>query len=878
MRLSHNLSKNNIIFNSFFAIKYSIIMTTNRPIAFRIGDLNVVTVTPGDGPPISYNLMGRTTYDRILNKTLTDFSNTIAAKSIYCGSTLLTFGADGAVGEVLTRTANGVEFTTAGTGDVSLNGIQTMTNKSFSDSVAVNTLTEYTAGVGVTLDNIRLRDTTGTTTTASFEAVGAAVDIDVVLLPKGTGGILADIPDGTAAGGDARGTYSIDLQMTRTLSTQVASGIYSVITGGINNTNAVSYGYIGGGSTNQISGGNYATICGGFTNSISAVSTSCNIGGGENNSISGINATVSVIAGGGNNTIVARGATIAGGSQNQVLGQFSTVCGGGFNIANDQYCFIGGGNNCTTPVAGIYDTICGGQNNAIASGSYSTLCGGGGNSITGSGSTIGGGQAIVCTATNGTVGGGLGNQVTNSYSTISGGRSNTCAGAYDTVSGGWTNTIPAGDYSVICGGRSNTINASIYNTVGGGFTNQISGAAQSGVVAGGITNTIVSGNYSTISGGQSNTITGAGSTIGGGQSIICTAVNGTVSGGVSNQVTANYATIAGGRLNVCPSGYGTICGGYTNTMVTPGNYCFIGGGNTNTITGAASINGTITGGESCSITSALSGTISGGSGCFITNGRYSVIGGGQTNSINTSTAAKGHHVVIGGLSNDITDGNSSVICGGDNNAIAIGNYSAILSGNTNSINGTTTGQNVILGGSNCSLVGSLNLAYGTTCTTTGTAAKCVVLGNLATSAVNGAFVYSDSTAATAATGADSLTIGVNGGATIYSNTLRTTGVTMATGASAWSAVSDRNMKTGLVELDSRDILDRVGQLSIYEFSYKDTDSSVRWRGPMAQDWHSLFPSKKDPLRIDTLDLDGITLAAVKGLLDRVKILEAALGI
>ena len=34
---------------------------------------------------------------------------------------------------------------------------------------------------------------------------------------------------------------------------------------------------------------------------------------------------------------------------------------------------------------------------------------------------------------------------------------------------------------------------------------------------------------------------------------------------------------------------------------------------------------------------------------------------------------------------------------------------------------------------------------------------------------------------------------------------------------------------------------------------------------MAQDWHQAFPSEKDPLKIDTMDLDGVALAAIKGL-------------
>jgi hypothetical protein len=39
---------------------------------------------------------------------------------------------------------------------------------------------------------------------------------------------------------------------------------------------------------------------------------------------------------------------------------------------------------------------------------------------------------------------------------------------------------------------------------------------------------------------------------------------------------------------------------------------------------------------------------------------------------------------------------------------------------------------------------------------------------------------------------------------------------------------------------------------------------------MAQDWHEQFPSGKDPLAIDTMDLDGSTMAALQGLAVRQK--------
>jgi len=59
----------------------------------------------------------------------------------------------------------------------------------------------------------------------------AAANIGIALSPKGTGAITAQVPDGTTAGGNARGANSVDLQTLRSNNTQVASGNYSVVIG-----------------------------------------------------------------------------------------------------------------------------------------------------------------------------------------------------------------------------------------------------------------------------------------------------------------------------------------------------------------------------------------------------------------------------------------------------------------------------------------------------------------------------------------------------------------------------------------------------------------------------------------------------------------------
>jgi len=70
----------------------------------------------------------------------------------------------------------------------------------------------------------------------SLTAVSAATSADIAIVPKGAGAFMLDIPDGTATGGNKRGSGAVDLQMFRQWNYQVASGPNSSILGGIYNT------------------------------------------------------------------------------------------------------------------------------------------------------------------------------------------------------------------------------------------------------------------------------------------------------------------------------------------------------------------------------------------------------------------------------------------------------------------------------------------------------------------------------------------------------------------------------------------------------------------------------------------------------------------
>ncbi len=95
---------------------------------------------------------------------------------------------------------------------------------------------------------------------------------------KGTGYLAASVPDGTATGGNQRGTNAVDWQTLRTDGSSVASGTGAVLGGGNDNAVSGTYATIPGGSTNQATA-TYTTVGGGAINVASAQSAT--IPGGE---------------------------------------------------------------------------------------------------------------------------------------------------------------------------------------------------------------------------------------------------------------------------------------------------------------------------------------------------------------------------------------------------------------------------------------------------------------------------------------------------------------------------------------------------------------------------------------------------------------------
>jgi len=214
-------------------------------------------------------------------------------------------------------------------------------------SLSGGTLSATGGGGGGLTHFVESESTASPNATVPVDALTATdasyTNIDVAIVPKGSGALLAQVPDGTTAGGNKRGLNATDLQKgARSLSTKVASGSSSVIVGGSDNTASGSTSVVVGGSGNTASNTN--TFVGGGSNNMASTSGAA-VCAGSGNSASG---STAFIGGGSTNTASASGACVAGGSSNSATGSNSAIAGGQSNTANASASSVSGGAYGTT--------------------------------------------------------------------------------------------------------------------------------------------------------------------------------------------------------------------------------------------------------------------------------------------------------------------------------------------------------------------------------------------------------------------------------------------------------------------------------------------------------------------------------------------------
>lgn len=100
---------------------------------------------------------------------------------------------------------------------------------------------------------------------SSLSAIGGTTNVFAAIIPKGTGGVIAAIPDSLSTGGNVRGAYAVDLQTIRSSAANVASGDSSFLVGQNNRASGTGSAAMG---VSNISSGN-SSFAGGSSNTAS---------------------------------------------------------------------------------------------------------------------------------------------------------------------------------------------------------------------------------------------------------------------------------------------------------------------------------------------------------------------------------------------------------------------------------------------------------------------------------------------------------------------------------------------------------------------------------------------------------------------------------
>jgi hypothetical protein len=95
-------------------------------------------------------------------------------------------------------------------------------------------------------------------------------------------------------------------------------------------------------------------------------------------------------------------------------------------------------------------------------------------------------------------------------------------------------------------------------------------------------------------------------------------------------------------------------------------------------------------------------------------------------------------------------------------------------------------------------------------------------------------------------------------------------------AQTLTPLSDRNAKENITGVDPREVLEKVAALPIARWNFK-TEAGIGHLGPMAQDFREAFDLGADDKHIATVDADGVALAAIQGLNQKVEQQRAELN-
>lgn len=368
--------------------------------------------------------------------------------------------------------------------------------------------------------------------------------------------------------------------------------------------------------------------------------------------------------------------------------------------------------------------------------------------------------------------------------------------------------------ATISGGGFDTSENSVtddYGTIGGGANN----------MAGDGLGTPSDRRFATVGGGNSNTASALQSTVGGGAGNIASAFGSTVAGGNNNTASGSLATVGGGVENTASGSFGAVGGGSSNCA--GGRFSWAGGFRAKVRPGSQS------GGDGlgCSGVPRV--------GTFGDEGSFVWADGQDANFVSTSpnqflVRAEGGVGING----------TPATAGLEMNVFGATPFDGFVEFGLipkPSLNGNT-GERIEFG---------------------------VGKGGAGTNDADLRIVHRNDSSGSG-NFFEHLSIDGDGSVIVRSNPANTAqGVQLAIGAGAWSTLSDRNLKTDIQSILPLDVLERLVAMPIQQWRYIGQPGEVQHIGPMAQDFAAAFGVGENDTTISTVDADGVALAAIQGL-------------
>jgi len=275
------------------------------------------------------------------------------------------------------------------------------------------------------------------------------------------------------------------------------------------------------------------------------------------------------------------------------------------------------------------------------------------------------------------------------------------------------------------------------------------------------------------------------------------------------------------------------------------------------------------------------------------SGNHAVAFGEGTAASGYAATAMGSGAVASGVystatgQNTVASGSTSVAMGAYSvanntgstaigvNTAASGEYATAIGSSTQAsgIHSTAMGQNTTASGSTSVAMGAFTVASGEGSTalglnTTASGHYSTAMGtSVSTNGHRGSFIYGDASPRTGiVNSADNQFMAIaSGGFVFVTSSSGATGAELTPGSSSWTVLSDRNAKTAVQAVDGREVLKKIASLPLNTWQYKTQDAKFRHMGPMAQDFYAAFQLGESDKGIDTVDADGVALAAIQGL-------------